>query len=248
MNCDQVSDYLDAYADGELLDAVHIREIESHLAACDDCRNNLAAIRTLSSAVSLQGAVFRAPDRLFESISGIGMPEPKVSLTPQFSRRWIWTIANLGWSVAATAVAIVALIGRTPSNSIESEVVSGHIRSMQASHLFDVPSSDKHTVKPWFQGKLDFSPDVPNLASDGYPLLGGRLDYIGGHPAAALVYARGKHKINVFVLPHTQAVGAVMNEGGYHVVGWVEHGLDYYAVSDTDSLHEFRYKFVSATK
>ena len=119
---------------------------------------------------------------------------------------------------------------------MESELVASHIRSLQAQHLFDVPSSDKHTVKPWFQGKISFSPEVPNLTSNGFPLLGGRLDYIAGQPAAALVYGRGKHAINVFVVPMTTNVhsNGDEEEGGYHVTHWAEHGLDYWVVSDTD--------------
>jgi anti-sigma factor RsiW len=246
MNCDQVFSYLDAYADGEFLDAVHTREIETHLASCPDCQSRFEAIRSLSKDVSLQATTFKAPDRLFRNIASIGVAESKRQKQP-LNRQWIWSIANLAWSAGLAGVLLFSLFGREPSKSLVSELVSGHIRSMQASHLYDVPSSDKHTVKPWFQGKLDFSPDVPNLASDGFPLLGGRLDYIAGHPAAALVYARGKHKINVFVFPHSVSQLGTDGEDGYHLVRWTEHGLDYYAVSDTDALPAFRDRFISAT-
>jgi len=245
MKCDQVTEHLEAYADGEFIDAVLARDIQAHLSDCPSCRQELEALKKLRSVVREKSEYHAAPYRLYQSIASIGVEAPQSLRRDR--RQLIWSFANLAWSAAALFLAIFFWPKYSPGPSLEAELVAGHIRSLQASHLFDVPSSDRHTVKPWFQGKLDFSPDVPNLASDGFPLLGGRLDYIGGHPAAALVYARGKHTINVFVLPLSPS-SATSDQDGYHIVRWTEHNLTYFAVSDTDALTEFRDRFVNATK
>jgi anti-sigma factor RsiW len=246
VNCDQVKTVLDAYADGEFLDAIRIREVEAHIASCPECANQLAAIRLSRKSVQEGATYFRAPEHLRRNVAAIAVPS--IRRAPVDRRQMIWSLINLSWSAAAALVVIFFLAGRSSTKSLQAELVSGHIRSMQASHLFDVASSDRHTVKPWFQGKLDFSPEVPNLAPEGFPLVGGRLDYIAGHPAAALVYSRGKHTINVFVLSASQITPGAMDQDGYHIAHWTEHGLDYYAVSDTDALTEFRERFLSATK
>ena len=144
-------------------------------------------------------------------------------------------------AAAAAAVVIVLLVvpGRLPRNSAggDREVVEDHLRSLMASHLVDVPSSDHHTVKPWFQGRLSFSPNVPELSSEGFVLLGGRLEMVGQAPGAAIVYKRRNHVINVFVARAEGADAAprAQSQDGYNVVGWNKGGLRYWAVSDLNA-------------
>ena len=126
-----------------------------------------------------------------------------------------------------------------PQQALAGDVVSAHIRSLAGTHLLDVPSSDHHTVKPWFNGKLDFSPSVKDV--DGFPMLGGRLEYLEGHPAAALIYSRRNHMINVFTWPSAPMAGVDETRNGYHVESWYSDGMAFWAVSDLneEELRQF---------
>jgi anti-sigma factor RsiW len=239
MNCDQISLLLDPYADGEFIDAIHNREIESHLATCEECQKKLDALRAVSRNVREQGFSYQAPNHLYRNIASIGVVEPKMTKPLSDRGRLAWSFAS--FCVVAAVLMLIVFSSNRPNITVhtdmEVELVSAHIRSLQVAHLFDVKSTDKHSVKPWFQGKLNFSPDVPNLASDGFPLLGGRLDVISGRPVAALIYGRAKHFINVFVMPSFNGSEGFGNAEweGYHLENWTEHGLDYWAVSDADT-------------
>jgi len=252
MNCDQASLLLDSYVDGEFVDVVRVRELEAHLETCPKCRQELDALQKVRKLVREQATYFRAPDQLVLNIEAIGRPELKPA-KPTFNwRKLLWpTFAFSGFAVAAL-VLVIFFINRGQPPSMESEVIAGYIRSLQANHLYDVVSTDKHTVKPWFQGKVNFAPEVPNLESDGFPLLGGRLDYVNRHPAAALVYRHAKHVINVFVMPGAEcsANPTPSSQDGYHIVSWSEHDLQYWAVSDMDTstLVQFSESFIGATR
>ena len=150
--------------------------------------------------------------------------------------------------LAAAALVLFTLVpflhGPSTEEILTREVVSGHVRSLMANHLTDVPSSDRHTVKPWFNGKLDFSPPVQDFVKQGFPLVGGRLDYLNNRPAAALVYARDKHLINLFIWPSSDSSDAGTKSEtrqGYHVFHWTRSGMTYWAVSDVEKsqLQEF---------
>jgi len=157
---------------------------------------------------------------------------------------WAWTSI----AVAAVFIAMVAWqLGRltsrpSPDDLLAQEVLASHVRSFMASHLTDVPSSDQHTVKPWFNGKLDFSPRVKDLSGDGFQLVGGRLDYLENRPVAALVYQRRKHFINLFIWPSPpDSKQKTLMRQGYNLVRWTQGGMAYWAVSDLNwtELQEF---------
>jgi anti-sigma factor RsiW len=159
----------------------------------------------------------------------------------------------MSWEKFSIAFAVIAIVSwglvaifRSPSadDMLAEEVIAGHVRSLMADHLTDVPSSDQHTVKPWFEGKLDFSPRVADLTQKGFTLVGGRLDYIGNKPVAALVYQRRKHFINLYVwlsAPGPALTGKSWTRQGYNLVRWTASDMTYWAVSDISptELEEF---------
>lgn len=246
MTCDDVDRLGGAYLDGEL-DAAGAEALEAHLDACATCAERQRSREALS--VTLRSApYFRAPAAL------VG----RVQQGRRANRRSGGT-SRMAWTVAAAAVLVAAVsigtsnhgTGRSADEAIAEAVLSSHLRSLMADHLVDVASSDRHTVKPWFAGRLDFSPMVVDLAADGFPLVGGRLDYVGGHPAAALVYRRRDHTINLFVWPTTAADAAPETRDdprGYHAVHWTRDRMAYWAVSDLASteLREFVNRLTAA--
>ncbi len=243
MSCgNPTSGLLEAYLDGEL-DLVRSLEVERHLSECELCAAALCSHRALRSALTDASLYYEAPKGLQ------GRVRTELRKASKESKRgavggWRWgAVAASLPVIAALAWALVA-VPRGPSNDelVNQEVVSAHVRSLMAEHLTDVASSDRHTVKPWFSGRLDFSPEVKDLAGDGYPLVGGRLDYIGGRGVAALVYQRGPHPVNVFIWPEPDARGAGDGESsirGYNVIRWRRSGMRYWAVSDLN-LPELR--------
>jgi anti-sigma factor RsiW len=239
-----------AYADGQLGPAEAL-EIERHLASCDSCTAAYRSQRALSTAIGDTSLYYKAPqglrDRLGETIAQT--PEPAAAPVPvrRRGRPMLWRSLSLAASAAFLVVMTAAIATRfnqvSPQEQTLRDVVAGHVRSLMVNHLADVPSTDQHTVKPWFNGKLDFSPPVKDLASEGFPLIGGRLDVIDDRPVAALVYRRHAHYINLFIWPSGQQSGTeeMTSRRGYNIIHWTQSGMDCWAVSDLNrgELEEF---------
>ncbi|MBB4262100.1 MULTISPECIES: anti-sigma factor [unclassified Bradyrhizobium] len=250
MTCDEARILLHALLDNEL-DAGHAREVEAHIASCPDCAAELAAQREMQRELANTSLRYTAPASLRTRIEA-SLPQPQ---RQQPTRRSVLRGFAMGSAVSAlAATGIVAIVLRQDDQQrILSEVVSAHLRSLQAGHLTDVISTDQHTVKPWFNGKLDVAPPVIDLTAQGFTLVGGRLDYIDARAIGAVVYKRRQHVINLFVAqtastehrpPKTQTTQ------GFNCRRWGERGLNFWAVSDigADELAEFVDKFETAMK
>jgi anti-sigma factor RsiW len=236
-------DQLPAYFDGEL-DAARGRAFEDHLTACSDCTRELAALRDLRTALQDESCRHRPPPGLEGRVrEALRQARP----SPAAGRRWtarLTAAAALAAAVLFGASLSLALRTPSPDDRLTAEVTAGHARSLLADHLFDVASDDRHTVKPWFQRRADFSPPVLDLKGQGFPLAGGRLDFLDGRTAAALVYRRRQHVINLFVWPAAEGgEGDVksLSRRGYNLVHWTDAGLNFWAVSDlnADELRDF---------
>jgi len=258
MNCDESEVLLHALIDGEL-DAGHARDVEAHVAACQGCADRLAAFRTMHEVMSAAPLKETAPAHLRDRVEALmATPASRVVSMRQFmrpTRRSFFGGFAMGSALSAAVAAslVLTVIRRDQEQTIADEVVSAHIRSLQAGHLMDVETSDQHTVKPWFNGRVDVAPPVVDLTAESFTLLGGRLDYIDSEPVAAIVYQRRKHVINLFVAQHlgkrhTRTIADSIQ--GYNVRHWSQDGLDLWAVSDIvgDELDEFVQKIASALR
>ena len=236
---------LDAYLDGELASR-DAREFEAHLKECRDCARAHDARVALGAAIRAEVPALRAPDGLRTQVRAALRSAAATSV----NRRIIPPLAGR-WLALAASLALVAVgswrlaSNRAAGEALSDQVLASHVRSLMPGHLTDVVSSDQHTVKPWFNGKLDFSPSVFDFAGHGYPLIGGRLDYLGGRPVAALVYGRRQHLINVFLWPVAQRgpadERAAGTRQGYHLLHWTSRDYVYWVASDlgTAELGEF---------
>jgi anti-sigma factor RsiW len=256
MNCTEPEVLLHALIDGEL-DAGHAREVEAHVAACAGCGEKLAAFRTMHEVMSSAPLKESAPAHLRNRIEALlAAPTGRVVSMRQFlrpTRRSFFGGFAMGslLSGAVAASLVFTVIRGNQEQAVTDEVVSAHIRSLQAGHLMDVATSDQHTVKPWFNGRVDVAPPVIDLTAESFMLLGGRLDYIDSEPVAVVVYQRRKHVINLFVAQHLGARHArtvAESIQGYNVRRWSQDGLDFWAVSDLarDELDEFVQKIARA--
>jgi anti-sigma factor RsiW len=246
------------------LDLTGSLNVERHLAECADCQREYENEQALRQAITDGALYYRAPAALRRRVQAAVRQEDRAPglaqspaptqqhpapawarvTRPNLSSTWLLPGRWLGLAAALVLVAFLGWgLGRYQSNTaqpdtIGQEVLASSLRSMMAGPLTDVQSSDQHTVKPWFAGKLDFSPAVRDFTAQGFPLAGGRLDYIGSRPVAALVYRHQQHVINLYTWPAPGAADTPVQQHdyqGYHVFSWTQDGMNYWAVSDMDA-------------
>ena len=234
MDCTLHRHLLEAYLDGEL-GFERTLEIEAHLASCQECSSEVRSWKDIHAALQAKELYHRAPAHIETSIRNLlpqTQPQPRTQNTSWF-QRWVWAGGGAAFATAVLLLSFVIMRPTSPSPS--QEIVASHIRSLMANHLTDVISTDQHTVKPWFDGKIDFAPPVHDFAAEGYPLAGGRLDYIENRQVAVLIYRRALHVINVYVWPAQGSGGSkaqTQTINGYNVVSWRSDGFEFRAVSD----------------
>jgi len=269
MSCEEAIKLMDGYLDREL-DPITNQTIEQHLQECSECDQAYKAQAALIRSIGAATPYYRAPAGLRERIQSSLREEiaerPMQSVSPgmpsrlqakQSEPRAVFWEPQWNWLALAAAIVLAAIIAfnfvprlRQPGADqlLATQLIASHVRSLMANHLTDVASSDQHTVKPWLDAKLDFAPAVADLGSEGFPLIGGRLDYLDNRPVAALVYQRRKHFINLFVWPaESGSTGADkrITRQGYQLLHWVDSDFNYWAVSDVsdNDLQAFKQVF-----
>jgi len=239
MRCNDCRDALDLYVDNELAPG-EMADVREHLAQCAECQSAHREIVATSRAMRAHLVRYAAPDVLRARIRNAIAEEATRDERPAL-RRWPWmqlVAAGVVIAAASSALTFAAIRYESPSAQLTSTVVASHIHSLVPGHLTDVQSTNTHNVKPWFNGRVDLSPLVPNLDSLGFPLLGGRVDYIGTHQAAVVVYGRRQHVINVYswTAGDRQTRDPVTSsDKGFHVVHWTSDGIESWVVSDLNA-------------
>ena len=244
MNCHETQELLHAYLDGEL-DVVSDVALTHHMDECPECAQAYHSQQALRAALRTSALAFPPPEHLQQRIRSAVR---RASQTNTRARVWAWPWLRVGAALAAGVLLMWGVESLRPGPALEDlltqEIIAGHTRSLMATHLTDVTSSDQHTVKPWFEGKLPFAPPVQDWAAQGFPLVGGRLDYLGNHPVAALVYQRRQHMINLFLWPATpdgDHEETRRTRQGYNLIHWTTADMTYWAVSNLNmsELQEF---------
>ncbi len=248
MSCQKTQELIHGYLDGEL-DLARSLEVEQHMHECEICARSYRSQSTLRSSLKNDLLYYTAPEQLKKRVRFSLRKEAKSEVSRRaFGWRWLFVGASLTFMLLV-GVVVWRLAPRfiRPSGDelLAQEIVSDHVRSLQMpGHLTDVLSSDQHTVKPWFDGKLDFAPPVKDFASQEFRLYGGRLEYLNNRTVATLVYQRRLHYINLYIWPAEQAGAtgeATTQRQGYNLIHWTSSGMNYWAISDLNSveLHEF---------
>jgi anti-sigma factor (TIGR02949 family) len=234
MDCRELQQVLHRYVDDELTPELR-QAAQVHLDECAECRELVRRELAWQSAVRTGASYHAAPEALRRRIAALPERDAAAARLP---RRQIWAMAaSLLLAIGLSSGTTLFVAERRAEPAITEQLVASHVRSLMVEHLTDVVSSDQHTVKPWFHGRLDYAPPVEDLAEAGFPLVGGRLDYIDHHPVAALIYRRAQHPINLFVLPTRDADAAPVAriDSGYNLLQWTEKGMRYWAISDLNA-------------
>jgi anti-sigma factor RsiW len=249
--CDDRLLLLHGLVDGEL-DAANSIALEAHLKSCEGCAAEVHRLEALRGLLSDPALRHRAPaglrDRITGALADAAAPSRKAVRAPRRAGPWL---AGGAFTAIAASFALLLAMPQLTTVPMQEQLVSSHVRSLLANHLTDVQTSDRHVVKPWFNGRIDFAPPVVELAPQGFPLVGGRLDYIGGRVVPAIVYRRRLHTINLFVMPAgslSSPAPISARRDGYSLVRWTRGGLQYWAVSDLEpaELELFRQSFEKA--
>jgi anti-sigma factor RsiW len=249
MNCQQAKQLMDAYADREL-DASSVSELEQHLQSCASCGLAWRNLQGLKKSLKQDALYFKAPAELRQRVKA-ELPSPaKDESRPTWRWNWLTAAMSGAFAVCLTLLLVLTQIRPSSERQLAQEIVSSHVRSLMVNHVTDVASTDQHTVKPWFSGKLDFSPPVKDLTAQEFPLIGGRLDYVGGRSVAALVFQRHKHIINLFVWPADKGdakATLLAPRQGYNLIRWSQGGMVFWAVSDLNEqeLMQFARNFAA---
>jgi len=234
MRCDDCRELLSARVDDELPPSEK-REVDEHLASCSDCASEHRILSDVHHVLGEADLKYQAPDLLKARIRGAISQAPAVRHNKKSGNQW-WRFAAASLVVAAASSALTFATTRSPARTpIANDIVASHVRSLQPGHLTDIVSTNQHNVKPWFNGRVDLSPPVPDLASNGFVLVGGRVDYVGGRTVPVVIYSRRQHLINVYSWPDPGAAAEsprTVTRNGYHLVAWSAGGLQHWAVSD----------------
>jgi anti-sigma factor RsiW len=222
--------------DGELSDNVGA-ELSRHVAGCATCQDIYGRQRTLKHAIRSQATRHAAPAALGARIgAALDAQTARSSGGSWLNWRPYALAASLALAVMTSSLATWYVVTPERADAVQQEVIASHIRSLMEGHLTDIESSDRHTVKPWFNGRVDLSPPVKDLAAEGFPLVGGRLDYIGGRPVAALVYKRRQHIINAFIWPDSAPADmTATSERGFNLRSWTQNGMTLWVISDLNA-------------
>jgi anti-sigma factor RsiW len=253
MTCAQCRELLDAYVDGELPseEAAAVRE---HIASCPECANEHASLVATSRRIGETLVKYQAPDvlkaRIRVALAQPGPLEPTAPSAKAIPARRL-ALGGIGVAIASSILTFAIVRGAAPDRSLTDQVVASHIRALMPGHLTDVASTNQHNVKPWFNGRVDLSPPVPSLDSIGFPLIGGRLDYVQGRTVPVVVYGRRQHLIDVYAWPDARERGnetSASSRNGYNVIGWYANGMSLEAVSDLNrpELEQFVKAFNAA--
>jgi anti-sigma factor RsiW len=241
MDHEQIRELIHPYVDGEL-DLVAARETEQHLRNCADCRGVEQALRALCETLASSQPAYRAPSHLRKNVRAALRHEAR--FREKTFNPWMIFATGAACALIVLGAVLFQTTRASRNDTLVNEVVADHVRSLLATHLVDVASSDQHTVKPWFDGKIDFAPEVRDLSGDGFPLIGGRLEYLGGRTVVALVYHRNKHPINLFIMPATtdrNTSPSASIRRGYNILSWTHNEMKYWAVSDLNEAELSRF-------
>jgi anti-sigma factor RsiW len=228
------------------LDAANTALVEAHVARCEACQEELERLEAVRRLLVSDGVRHSAPESLRARIAAMPEFAPRAANENRIPR---WLGPAVGGALAAS-LAMVSFVPPAATVAVDQELVSSHVRSLQPGHLTDVQTTNQHIVKPWFNGRIDFAPPVPELADQGFPLVGGRLDSIGGKTVPAIVYKRRLHTVNLFVWPGQDSSERSFVKDGFAVREWSRNGLHFAAVSDIPAaeLSQFEQLFIKRTE